>query len=267
MKIALGFICSLLVSYYSFHKKSLSFDGMVASIIVGTIVFSMGSLYWYGLLLAFFASSSILSHYKKANKHQVEELYEKTGQRDATQVMANGGLGALLVIYSFFTSDPTPYMVFYLGIMATVNADTWGTELGVLSKKSPRHILNGKSLQPGESGGISIFGTLSSLLGGLFIGACAVLFLYVEAGVLDWDLIIIGGISGLLGSLVDSLLGASLQRMYKCTKCYRETEKTHHCNQRTHQIRGYRWCNNNMVNSVSSLVGGMCAWLLWKLLL
>lgn len=267
MKLFFGLVFSGAISYFAFSRNSLSRGGMLAAIGVGTVVYTWGSPYWYGLLLAFFISSSLLSHFQKANKGEVENLFDKTGKRDAVQVLANGGIGALLVLLSFFSHDTMPFMIFYLGVIATVNADTWGTELGVLSGQSPRHVLTWKRMERGGSGGISTLGTVSSFVGGLFIGGCAAVFLYFESGVWESYWILIGAASGLFGSLLDSVLGASVQRMYVCSVCNRETEKSLHCSSPTLPIRGYTWCSNDFINALSSLGGGAVAWILWKVMI
>lgn len=267
MKLFLGLVLSGAISYLAYKRNSLSASGMMAAVGIGTIVYAWGSLYWYGLLLAFFISSSLLSHFQKAKKGEVEDLFDKTGKRDAAQVAANGGIGAILVLLSYFSDNSMPFMMFYLGVTATVNADTWGTELGVLSRKAPRHILTWKVMERGGSGGVSSLGTVSSLLGGLFIGGCATIFLYLEGGKFESYLMLIGAVGGLVGSLLDSILGASVQRMYVCSICSRETEKSLHCSQTTIPIRGFTWCSNDFINALSSIGGGAVAWMLWTFII
>lgn len=69
--------------------------------------------------------------------------------------------------------------------------------------------------------------------------------------------ILFGAISGLLGSLADSWLGATWQVMYQCTVCGKTIEKEVHCGQGAKQIRGFRFMTNDRVNALSSLVGGV----------
>ena len=119
----IGFGCSAIVAYSAYKRRSLSLSGMLAAITMGTIFFAMGSLLWFGILLAFFVSSSVMSHVKKSAKETYEAAYEKTGRRDAGQVFANGGMGMLLCIA--FAINPSPVIVAaFVGVMATVTADT-----------------------------------------------------------------------------------------------------------------------------------------------
>ncbi len=114
----------------------------------------------------------------------------------------------------------------------------------------------------GSSGGVSLLVTLVSILGGLVIG--------LAAGLLDPMIepvvgIVIGALSGLIGSLVDSFLGATIQQVYYCDACQKETErKIHTCGNETRSLRGWYWLNNDMVNLISSMIGGIVAVLSWR---
>jgi uncharacterized membrane protein len=108
-------------------------------------------------------------------------------------------------------------------------------------------------VEKGTSGAISLSGTGAALLGAAFIGALAALL--VADGSLS--LFFWTTLSGLLGSLFDSLLGATVQAIYFCPTDHKETEKHpyHTCGSPTVQIRGWRWLNNDLVNVGCSLFG------------
>ncbi|MFC4767335.1 DUF92 domain-containing protein [Effusibacillus consociatus] len=167
--LALGFLGSLGIAGLAYRKRSLSGSGMLAAILVGTVLYYCGNLAWFGTLISFFISSSLLTKWKQKTKEKVEESYEKTGRRDAGQVLANGGIGVLLCVGNYLWPHPLWWSA-YIGVMAAVNADTWATEIGGLSRKPPRSILTGKKVPAGTSGGISSLGLSASMLGGLFIG-------------------------------------------------------------------------------------------------
>jgi uncharacterized membrane protein len=142
--------------------------------------------------------------------------------------------------------------------MATVTADTWATELGTLSKRPPRLITTGQIVEVGSSGGVSGLGTAVSLAGGLLIGLTAALL----TG--QFSLALLGGLGGLAGSLFDSLLGATVQQIFYCDVCQKETEKkVHKCGHHTRPVRGWAWLNNDLVNLIASVVGGCTAVVLW----
>jgi uncharacterized protein (TIGR00297 family) len=155
----------------------------------------------------------------------------------------------------------------YVGAMATANADTWATELGVLNPSPPRLITNGRIVEVGTSGGVSRLGLLASVAGALTIGLAALFFDLVgelsHGGSDPWRYgwaIPAALAGGLVGSLIDSLLGASVQAIYYCPTCAKETEKPlHGCGTPTHHRRGWRWLNNDVVNFLSSLTGALIA--------
>ncbi|MDD3806471.1 MAG: DUF92 domain-containing protein [Candidatus Marinimicrobia bacterium] len=86
-------------------------------------------------------------------------------------MFANGGIAMIATLSFYFTNNRMWYVVF-LGSIAAANADTWATELGTFSSRSPRSILTFKKVPMGTSGGISFIGTL-----GAFMGSISVVFL------------------------------------------------------------------------------------------
>jgi uncharacterized membrane protein len=158
--------------------------------------------------------------------------------------------------------------------MATVDADTWATELGVLSQTPPRLITSFKAVEVGTSGGVSVLGTLATLGGGALIGLAGAIFIGLEHALgglligartnpipialeLGW-LLPVAAFSGLAGSLFDSLLGATVQAIYYSPWRDKETEKNIDPNGKPNSLsRGWRWLNNDMVNFSASLVGAL----------
>lgn len=259
--IAFGF--SAIIVVLAYWRGSLSGSGAAAALLVGTLTFGLGGWQWGVVLGVFFVSSSLLSHYKEAEKRTAAEKFDKGHRRDMGQVFANGGLGTIIAVLSAVvptTAVSTQIWFFlFVGVMGTVTADTWATELGTLSKTPPRLVTNGKPVDVGTSGGVSPLGILVSFLGGLLIG--------LTAGILtDYNLLLTalaGALGGLVGSLFDSLLGATVQQIYYCDTCKKDTErKVHKCGTTTRPYRGWSWLNNDVVNLLASLVGGVTATLI-----
>jgi uncharacterized protein (TIGR00297 family) len=259
----LAFGISLAIVILAFWRGSLSRSGAVTALVVGTLIFGFGGWEWGVLLGLFFVSSSLLSHFKEEDKRIAAEKFDKGHRRDAGQVLANGGLGSVIAVLSFIFPWAGWFPIF-IGIMATVTADTWATELGTLAKKPPRLITNGKEVEVGSSGGVSAVGTAASASGGLVVG--------LLAGLLVQDLSLLvtasmGTLGGYAGSTVDSLLGATVQQIYYCEHCQKETErKVHKCGHETRELRGWSWLNNDLVNLIASAAGGIVALATWRLL-
>jgi uncharacterized protein (TIGR00297 family) len=271
--LLIGFILSGIIALLAYRRGSLAPSGALGAMLVGTLIFGLGGWVWGLTLITFFVSSSALSHYHEATKEQLAEKFAKGHRRDLGQTLANGGAGALLAV-AFAVSDAPALFAAYLGALATVNADTWATELGVLNPAPPRLITNGQVVEVGTSGGVSRLGTLASAAGALIIGLAALIFSLIgqlfNAEGDPWRYawaVPVALVGGLLGSLVDSLLGATVQAIYYCPRCAKETEKSvHGCGTRTQQQRGWRWLNNDMVNFISSLAGALTATTVYLLL-
>ncbi|MBN1313461.1 MAG: DUF92 domain-containing protein [Anaerolineae bacterium] len=270
LQIIVGLILSSLIGFLAYWRGSLTRSGAAGAVIIGTVIFGFGGWAWGLTLIAFFVTSSLLSHYKESTKENLAEKFAKGHRRDLGQALANGGAGALIAVLYAVRPDPLLAAAF-AGAMATVNADTWATELGVLARKPPRLITSGRPAEVGTSGAVSVPGMLASVAGASTIGIALVILLRLEC-VVRWspmyallnpcpfELALLPGalIGGLIGSLFDSLLGATVQAIYYCPTCKKETEKTRHsCGTLTQQMRGWQWLNNDMVNFISSLVGAL----------
>ncbi len=261
-----AFLISVMIVALALWRGSLSKSGAAGALIVGTFTFGLGGWVWGVLLGIFFVSSSLLSHFKEEEKRTAAEKFEKGHRRDVGQVIANGGLGALLALLSALFPSPLWFFLF-VGVMATVTADTWATELGTLSKKPPRLITTGEVVDVGTSGGVSPLGTAVSLVGGLLIGLTAGLLQRARGEKMVGRAAVAGALGGLAGSLVDSLLGATVQQIYYCDTCQKDTErKIHKCGTVTRPLRGWSWLNNDLVNLISSVFGGLVAVLVAVLL-
>jgi Raf kinase inhibitor-like YbhB/YbcL family protein/uncharacterized protein (TIGR00297 family) len=265
MQILTGFVLALIIALAAWRLRALNASGAIAALILGTVIFGLGGLGWSILLLGFFISSSFLSRLFGRRKESLNEKFSKGSQRDAGQVLANGGIaGIFTLLHYFFPLVVWPWMAF-AGALAAANADTWATELGVLSSQTPRLLFSWKQVERGSSGGVTLPGTLAASGGAALIGLLAVLFwgesrLPIPA--LQWLLpFAFISLAGLGGSLIDSLLGASLQAIYFCPSCRKETERhpTHSCGTATTRIRGIAWLNNDWVNSVCTLSGALLA--------
>jgi uncharacterized protein (TIGR00297 family) len=265
-RLALGLVASIAIGYLAMRRGSLDASGWLGAVITGTLTFGFGGWPWGLTLITFFVSSSALSRYKEQLKERrAAEKFAKSGRRDLAQTLANGGVGALLALLYGLAGQPPALLALFLGVMATVTADTWATELGVLSPHPPRLVTTGRRVAPGTSGGISLVGSAAAAAGGLLIGLAMLLFSALEArfsgqvGYSGLWMPLAGLLGGSLGSLADSLLGATVQAIYQRADGS-ETERTRDRDGKPNRlVRGWRWLDNDLVNLLSSLAGGLVA--------
>ncbi|XP_023321965.1 transmembrane protein 19 [Eurytemora carolleeae] len=222
---------SVIVVTYGHSRRSLSTSGALLALLVGFCL-TLAHYSFFFSLLAFFLTSSRATKYRQDLKKKFEDDFKEGGQRNWLQVLCNGGMAtelALLYLLDVGSSDlPVDFRHSYraswlgigvLGALSCCNGDTWASELGsVLSRGDPWLITSLRRVPRGTNGGISIPGLLLSFVGGLVIGVaywlgviCTSLGGDLARAPDQWKIILVGGIGGLLGSIIDSLLGASLQ--------------------------------------------------------
>ena len=256
IRSATGFLLAGVITFVARRTESLSPGGAAAALLIGTICAAAG-WGWAIVLVAFFASATGLSLYRRSFKYEiVGEYVEKLGGRDAWQVAANGGIFALLAIASI-AYPSTVWILAGAGAIAAVTADTWATEIGTLAKHFPKLITTGQVVPTGTSGAVTWRGSFAGLAGALTI---AIVALTAGWGTRAAIASIVGGMAGLL---IDSIFGATIQRRQWCERCDKPTERlVHSCGTTTQPQGGISWVNNDAVNAMSSLVGALVAGLL-----
>lgn len=263
-RLAVALYLAFLVGWAGYRRRSLAPSGVLGAVLVGTPVFGLGGLPAAAALIFFFLSSSLLSHAFSGRKAALERNYEKGSARDLGQALANGGVAAVLVTAGF-VAHSNALMAGAMGALAAANADTWATEIGGALGGTPRLLTTGREAPPGTSGAVSGQGLAAAALGAVSVGVVGAAFLMAEGrrqelgpGLLNWLLAV--GAGGFIGSLVDSLLGATVQAGYWCPHCQQHTERTvHHCGAPTKLSKGWPWLTNDVVNLAATCSGGFLA--------
>jgi uncharacterized protein (TIGR00297 family) len=270
------------LAFKGYRGGSLDTSGAVGAALVG-----WGTLYAgvrFGVVLgAFFFLSSAMTRVGGEIKKRIDENHvpgKASGARNWIQVAANGLVPTFLAMsYSFATGGPeyllgvnnafeTPLAAAFIGYYGCCCGDTWSSELGVLSRKMPRLITTGKECKPGTNGGVTTLGLVASAAGGFAVGFafwCGGLFVPVVTGnvtlalqfAAQWPVLVIGLGAGLVGSLMDSLLGATIQFSGYCSERRRMVSKPGPTVTKT---SGLNFLSNSAVNFVTA---SLCALILY----
>jgi len=255
-----GMALSLVIGVISIRARFLDLGGAVGLFLLGTIIFGLGGFTWSVPILAFFFLSSYLSKLGRERKSGFSEFFQKSSTRDFHQVMANGGAAGVVVLLAYFFPNDF-WFVLYLGTLAAATADTWSTEIGLLSKPAwggPWSIVTFRKVAPGTSGGVSLLGTTGGLLGAATVAGIG----WLAQPRLPWVVAVVVTVTGFAGSLLDSVLGATIQAQRQCRACGKLTERIIHCNEEpTTFVSGWRWVNNDVVNGACAFFGVLVAWL------
>ncbi|KAJ3381376.1 hypothetical protein HDU84_005148 [Entophlyctis sp. JEL0112] len=304
MHLILTLLLYAALAYDGLRKKSLSISGAIAAAAVCLPTFSHPSYLFMIVLLTFYYSSSKFTKVGSETKQSLEEDFRVGGQRTALQVFSNGFTGTLIVCMHYVlvvhenkgTMDGlcfadgrsewlaklnTALIAAYIGYdldlsgdclilfshYACCAGDTWASELGILSPGLPVLITSFKQVPRGTNGGVSLIGLAASIVGGAFVAAVGSLA-FLGSSCFDshlvWNVTVVGAVCGLTGSLIDSILGATLQRTTfnkrtgQVAQDFRRPKKNE---EKTDLlvVAGWEILDNNQVNFVSSLATAVLA--------
>jgi len=260
LNLIAGFVIALALAIISWRLKALTPSGAVGMTVVGTAVFGIGGFTAATPIVFFFISASLLSRIKTTAKTRALDAVGKSGARDFRQVFANGGIGALCLLVGLVSADQVWFYA-YLATICEASADTWATEIGTLSRRRPVSVRSFKPVEIGQSGGISLVGTLAAVVGATSTGAfgyAAIAIFPVNITIAPSTFLVIVT-TAVVGSLVDSVLGATVQAQYRCSSTGRLTEKILSGGQPNPLVWGYRWVDNDLVNTLGTLSSALAA--------
>jgi uncharacterized protein (TIGR00297 family) len=238
------------ISVAGWRASALTTRGAAVATGVGAAI--IGGASWPGAVLlgGFFGTSSALSRLERSHG-----VASKGSTRDEWQVLANGGVAAIMVLLSG-PLGATRSHAGMAGALAAATADTWATAFGSTSPTHPRMLISGKRAFPGVSGAVTHRGMLAALTGSGLIAA-----LY---GLSFRDDDHRGGnagrvlLAGMMGTLVDSVLGEVVQERRYCPTCDRRTEaRVHRCGTPTLHVGGIAGVTNDLVNLACTLGGAL----------
>ncbi len=238
----------------AFAARFLNPSGVLAAGLLAFAVVGLGGWDWALPGFAFFILSSVLS--KIGRKRKLAGVQQEKGsRRDAGQVYANGGLAGALLVWHVFDPQPWQYWGF-VGAFAAAAADTWSSEIGTYFRAPTRSVWTWRRVEPGMSGGVSLPGTLGGLAGAATVFAPIPLVGAARLETLGWApalLIVVTG--GLMASLVDSVLGATAQALYREADSQAFTECPTGHGRANPLVRGWRWMSNDRVNLACTVAG------------
>ncbi|KAK9697755.1 hypothetical protein RND81_08G059300 [Saponaria officinalis] len=266
----LAILISSIIAIRAYYKKSLNFSGAISGFFV-MFIHLAANLRFGALLLVFFFSSSKLTKVGAEKKRKSEDDYKDGGQRNWVQVLCNSSIAAILIatiwnlvgweekcLDSRESSLITALSGGIIGHYCCSNGDTWSSEIGVLSESQPRLITTFKPVRKGTNGGVTRTGLLAAAAAGTVVGLTFVVLGFFTAkcsttNVALKQLLVIplSAVAGVVGSLVDSLLGATLQFSGFCSVRNKVVGKP---GPTVKRISGLTILDNNAVNFVSILI-------------
>lgn len=211
-------------AWLGWYGRGVNISGALAGSVIA-FVLAAREIRLFCVLLLVFAVTLAATRLGARRKHQLRAAEAPAG-RSASQVMANLGIAGLVTAVA-----PAGWMVLALAALAEAAADTSSSEIGLAFPGKTILITTWKPIPPGTDGGISLHGTAAAFVVALGIALAA---RFVGLASARQSAVIAG--AGFLGTLVDSMFGALIER------------------------RG--WLNNDLVNLLSTAAAAGVAWAL-----
>lgn len=218
------FICTIVTASIVFRKLTVA--GALTGGILAGLLYKGAGITGIVMLGAFFVAGSAATAFGRSRKEQLGIAEENKGQRNAGQVLANGGVAALAGLLAWLYPQQAPlWQMAMAASLASASADTLSSEMGSVYGRSFYNILTFKKDKCGLDGVVSLEGTLWGIAGSALIALIFVIA-YGFSALALWIVL-----AGFIGNIIDSILGASLER------------------------KG--WLQNNQVNFLNTLIGAL----------
>ncbi|MBS1529251.1 MAG: DUF92 domain-containing protein [Bacteroidetes bacterium] len=217
-------------AYFSIRERKLTLGGAIAAFCVGLAVFMGDGFRGLIMLTAFFLLGTLATSWEKEKKNQFKSKSDRATTRDAGQVLANGGIPAILgLLVLWFPHHSGYFRLMMTAALSSAMADTLSSELGMLYGRWFFNIITFRKERKGLDGVISITGLLIGVAGSAVV---ALIYCFGAFGSKRFGLIIL---AGTIGNLADSILGALYER------------------------KGL--IGNNTVNFLNTLIAALSVWL------
>lgn len=228
------------LAYLAFWKKTLTPDGAFGAALLGWVFLLNPEPIIVVFPATFFLIGSILS---KLPGH-----VDESSNRDSVQVFSNGLVPAICFML-YFLMDENVFLIAGISGFAFALSDTSSSEIGVRMGGKHFSLSNGKPSPNGVSGAITFAGSFAGVLFSFLLGILA----YLIISEFGWIESIIITFVGIMGNVVDSLIGSFFQAKCQSTEGELIDAETD-CSP---LARGYKWIDNSMTNLLSSIISCM----------
>lgn len=229
-KILLFAAVSVLFAVFGRLLRGVTTSGAIVGAVVCFALLWAAGVSGFAALFVVFALTWLSTRIGYARKQRLGTA-EARGGRDAFQVLANlGTAGGCAIAYASIWPNQR-LLIVMAAALSEATADTVSSEIGQAMGGVPRLITNWQEVARGTNGAITVVGTAAGAIAAIAVG-----FVFFAFGELGRAAFVAVVLSSIVGMIVDSILGAT--------------------------IEGHAKIGNNSVNFISTLVAAAIAFLL-----
>lgn len=233
-------IINIFFAIIAYKISALTKKGVISALTLGIIIYFLDIEAYIILVLYFVVIIAVEKIVLKC----------KNEKRTSLQVLANS-IFALIALFIYIASAQHKFFVIYCTMLSISMCDTIASTIGTQFARKVYSITTFRQIERGVSGGVSFWGSVAGILGS---GVMALLYFCVfivsEKGILKIENVCIIFICGVLGMIVDSILGDLLQKKYYCKLCGKITDNSECCGVSGIPI-GVSLFTNSQINVIS----------------
>ncbi len=206
-----GFCINFVLIFLFSRVPLMTNGGWISAGILGSILW--GCLSWQGwssvVIYLLFGSLVTKIGYKfKKQKGIAEKRGGRRGPENVWGSAATGLFFAIMIKLNF--ANVLFYKIGFAASFAAKLADTFGSEIGKRFGRNTYLITSLREVNRGTEGAVSLEGTLASAIGSIFMSS----IMFFLSIITTKNQLAIVSISGFLGTISESIIGAKFQEKY-----------------------------------------------------
>jgi len=206
-RIELAVAVNLVLAAAALALKMVNRSGAICGFVLGVAVYLGWGYKSFLLMFAFFLIGSVATRLGYAHKAARGVAEKRGGARSWREALANSLAGAFFSLLVITTHHEGAFLMALIAAFAEATGDTISSEIGQWVSGRAYLITTFRPVPAGENGGVSVAGTIAGGLASALIVALGFgMGLCGKAGV------IIALVAAVAGNLLDSVLGATLER-------------------------------------------------------
>jgi uncharacterized protein (TIGR00297 family) len=204
--ILIATAANVAVAWLGYWAGTVTPAGGVTGATIGIAIAVTTGWPGWALLLATFLTASISSRLGLRRKTLLGIAEERGGRRGPGNAIANTGLATVAALLSVLTYSRDTALLAFVTALAAGGSDTIASEIGKAWGRRTWLVPRFRRVAPGTSGAMSLEGTVAGVAGAGVLAAVA-----ISVGLVPQSALVAVVAGAAIGSLAESLLGATLE--------------------------------------------------------